>query len=138
VRFKTFSASLIAAVLTAFSVGAAGQSNQQPAQNPSQSQTMQSRQGMMGGGMKGTNMMGPMEMHHQQMLDVMNKLMRSMAAIQNEKDPEALKQKLAEHSALLKQMQDQMTQQGKMMRSMSGMTMRNCPAASDSTAPATK
>ncbi len=45
--------------------------------------------------------MGQMTVHHQQMTETMNKLMQSMTAIQNEKDPAALKSKLAEHRALL-------------------------------------
>ena len=86
-------------------------------------------QGMMGGGMMG--MMGQMTTHHQQMSTLMNKLRESMTAIQNEKDPEALKSKLAEHQALLDQMHSQMTQQGKMMQMMSGQIKTNCPAGAD-------
>jgi hypothetical protein len=89
--------------------------------------------GMMSAGMMG--MMGQMTNHHQQMSDLMNKLMESMAAIQKEKDPEALKSKLAEHSALLKEMHDQMMQQGTMMQNMSGM-MKNMTG--DDTKPSTK
>ena len=63
-------------------------------------------------------MMGQMTTHHQQMSSLMNKMMSSMAGIQNEKDPDALKSKLAEHQALLNQMHNQMTQQGKMMQMM--------------------
>ena len=86
-------------------------------------------QGMMGGGMMG--MMGQMTTHHQQMSTLMNKLMQSMAAIQNEKDPEALKSKLAEHQALLSQMHSQMMQQGNMMQMMSGQIKQSCPGAGD-------
>ena len=48
-----------------------------------------------------------------------------MEAIENEKDPAALKQKLAEHRKLMEQMHGQMMQQGGMMHDMSGMMMGN-------------
>ena len=84
-------------------------------------------QGMMGGGMP--MMMGEMASHHQQMTTLMNKLMQSMNAIQNEKDPAVLKSKLAEHQALLEQMRGHMVQQGKMMQVMPGKANPNCPGA---------
>ena len=56
---------------------------------------MGQRQGMMGQGMMG-GVMSQMTTHHQQMTEFMNKLMQSMAALQSEKDPAALKSKLAE------------------------------------------
>ena len=87
------------------------------------------RQGTMGGGMMG--MMGQMTTHHQQMSTLMSKLMESMAAIQNEKNPDALKSKLAEHRALLDQMHGQMMHQGKMMEMMSGQVNANCVARGD-------
>jgi hypothetical protein len=86
-------------------------------------------QGMTGGGMMG--MMGQMTKHHQQMSGLMIKLMASMKAIEDEKDPAVLKSKLAEHRALLEQMHTQMTQQGGMMKEMSGMMMKNCPIMGD-------
>lgn len=51
--------------------------------------------------------------HHQQVSALMDKLMQSMAAIQSEKDPAALKSKLAEHAT--EGMHDQMVRQGNMM-----------------------
>jgi hypothetical protein len=143
-RFKMFSAMLVVGVLSVFAVAAAAQheehhADQQTTQSQTQLGMMGQGQGTMGGGMMGMmNMIGQMTSHHQEMSDLMNKLMQSMTAIQNEKDPAALKQKLAEHSALLKQMHDQMMQQGNMMQSMSGMMMSNCPAAGNSTSPSTK
>ena len=137
-RHKLFTASLLAASLSAFVIGGAAQKSQQ---NP-QDQTTQGQskpgmmgqgagqgQGMMGGGMMG--MMGQITNHHQQMSTLMNKLRESMTAIQNEKDPEALKSKLAEHQALLNQMHGQMMQQGKMMQMMSGQIKTNCPLSGD-------
>ena len=149
-RHKLFTASLLAASLSAFVIGGAAQKSQQN----SQDQTTQGQsapgmmrggmmgqgadqgQGMMGGGMMG--MMSQMTTHHQQMSTLMNKLMESMSAIQNEKDPEALKSKLAEHQALLNQMRSQMMQQGNTMQMMSGQIKQNCPAVGEAAKPPTK
>ena len=142
-RHKLFVVSLLAAGLSAFVIGGAAQESQQNPQD--QTPQRQSKPGMMGGsmmgegagqdqGMMGGGMMGmtgQMTTHHQQMSTLMNKLVESMAAIQNEKDPEALKSKLAEHQALLNQMRSQMTQQGKRMQMMSGQIKTNCPMAGD-------
>ena len=92
-------------------------------------------QGMMG---EGEGMMGQMTAHHQQMTELMKKLMQSMTAIQNEKDPEALKSKLAEHQALLNQMHGQMMRQGQMMQMMSGQMKGNCPGAGETAKPKTE
>jgi hypothetical protein len=126
-RNKVMKVGMLAAVLGVFALGAVAQHEEHhpQGQGQPQSQTAPSQpgaSGMMSGGMMG--MMGQMTNHHQQMSALMNKLMESMTAIQDEKDPEALKSKLAEHSALLNQMHDQMMQQGTMMQNMSGM-MKN-------------
>jgi len=86
---------------------------------------------MMGGG--GAGQMGEMMTRHQQMMSNMNKLMQSMAAIEAEKDPAALKAKLAEHRAVLEQMRSQMMHQGEMMQQMMGCTQP--PAVSGSIQP---
>ncbi len=138
-RNKVMKVGMLAAVLGAFAVGAVAQHEEHHPQGQAsqpQSQTAPSQPGapgIMSGGMMG--MMGQMTKHRQQMSDLMNKLMESMAAIQNEKDPEALKSKLTEHSALLKEMHDQMMQQGTMMQEMSTM-MKNMKG--DDTKPSTK
>jgi hypothetical protein len=85
--------------------------------------------GMMGNGASMMSMMGQMTTHHQQMSALMTQLMQNMTAIINEKDPVALKSKLAEHQALLNQMHSQMMQQGNVMKRMSGQISSNCPAA---------
>ena len=90
-------------------------------------------QGMMDGGMP--MMMGQMATHHQQMTTLMNKLMQSMKAIQTEKDPAALKSKLAAHQALLEQMRGHMMQQGKMMQTMPGKGNQNCPGMNGNVKP---
>jgi hypothetical protein len=86
---------------------------------------------MMGGG--GAGQMGEMMNRHQQMMSNMNKLMQSMAAIEAEKDPAALKAKLAEHRAVLEQMHSQMMHQSQVMQQMMGCTQP--PAVSGSTEP---
>jgi len=137
--------SMVLAVVFAFGIGGAVQhlsANQAPKGDSAQGQ---SNAGMMGGGMMGQGqgmmgggMMGQMNTHHQQMTGLMNKLMESMAAIQSEKDPEALKLKLAEHQKLLGQMRGQMMQQGKRMQMMSGHAKQQCPGSEDSSKAPTK
>lgn len=102
---KTIGLFALAAVLSVFGIAAVAQQQQQP--------------GVMGGGMMGST--GQMENHHQQMMDNMNKLMQSMSAMEAEKDPAALKQKLAAHRALLEQMRSEIMQQGEMMQQMQHM-----------------
>jgi hypothetical protein len=113
----------LAAVISAFGIAAVAQqqkgSSNEPSSQPSQNQPCQP--GTMGGGMMGMGTMGQMGNHHQQMVDNMNKLMQSMSAIEAEKDPAELKQKLAAHKALLEQMRSQMMQQGEMMQQMQHM-----------------
>lgn len=118
---KSIGVVALAAVISAFGVGALAQQQQRSASEPSNqpSPTQSSKAGMMGGGMMG--MMGQMGNHHQQMVENMNKLMESMSAIEAEKDPAALRAKLAAHRALLEQMRGQMMQQGSMMQHMQQM-----------------
>jgi hypothetical protein len=135
-RYKMLALAGLASILA---IGALAKQQGQTPSNPAPAGPgmMGQQQGMMGGGM----MIGRMMAHHQQMTELMNKLMQSMTAIQNEKNPEALKAKIAEHQALLSQMRDQMAQQGSMMQNMfghmqhSGPMMGATPPPSD-TAPA--
>lgn len=135
---------VLAAILSVSATSVAPQSSTQSTPSQNQTQPGMMHQGMMGqGGMSGgmmgqgkmdggtMGMMGQMSTHHQQMTTLMNKLMQSMPAIQSEKDPAALKSKLAEHDALLKQMRAEMTKQGAMMKNMSGQMRANCAAAAD-------
>ncbi len=151
-KTRIVTSALLAASLLGFGIGAAApRSLADPAQQDqtTQGQTnsgmmggggmMGQGQGMMGqgqGGMMG--MMGQMTAHHQQMLGLMNKLTQSMTAIQNEKDPEALKSKLAEHQKLLDEMRSQMMGQGNRMRMMSGQIPKSCPLVGNQDNPATK
>ena len=59
-------------------------------------------------------------------------------AIENEKDPAALKAKIAEHRALMEQMRGQMMQQGGMMQMMMGGMGGTSNATGDSAKPSTK
>ena len=126
-RHKSIVAFSLAAVFALFAAGALALRAQEPTNPPAgQNQTS-----MMGGGMMG--MMGQMNVHHQQMSTLMNRLMGSMTAIQNEKDPAALQSELAEHLALLEQMRSQMMQQGGMMSNFSGQIQQYCPTAGATT-----
>ncbi len=139
----TLTSAVLAATLLIFGIGAAAQRSSQDQTQQDQTTQGQSKPGMMGGGMmgQGQGMMGMMEQmttHHQQMSTLMNKLMESMAAIQNEKDPAALKSKLAEHQTLLNQMRSQMMGQRKRMQMMSGQIKQSCPMAGDNNKPSAK
>jgi len=82
--------------------------------------------GQMSGGMMGGHMMmGQMMAQHEDMSQLMSKMMQSMAAIKAEKDPAKLKALLAEHAALMDQMHSKMMSQGNMMHDMDG-KMKNC------------
>jgi hypothetical protein len=149
---RVFTSTFLAAVLLVFGAGAAAQHSHDHPEDPAQQdQTAQSKSnpGMMGGGMMGQgagpgkgmmggDMMSQMATHHQQMSELMSKLMQSMAAIRREKDPESLKSKLAEHQALLDQMHNRMMKQGKNMQMMSRQMKQNCPAAAETPKPAAK
>ena len=65
-----------------------------------------------------------LQAHHQQLTERMNKLLRRMEAIENEMDPAALKSKLAEQSALLKETHDRMMRLGDFIRETSGIMMK--------------
>jgi hypothetical protein len=129
-RYKLITVSILAASLSTFVIGgAAKQSQKDPTDQTTSGQSvpgmMGQDRGMMNGGMMGTTKQ--MATHHRQMSTLMSKLMASMTAIQNEKDPQALKSKLAEHQALLNQMHSEMMQQGKKMQMMSSQVKDNCP-----------
>lgn len=133
-RGKLEMVSVLALILATSTIGGSGKSSQQSQdRSAQQSQSGMMHQSTMGGGMMG--MVGQMTSHHHQMTALMNKLTESMTAIQNEKDPAALKARLADHATLLKQMHDEMMQQSGMMQRMSGQIKTNCPAAVDNTKP---
>lgn len=133
---RMLTAAILAGTLSVFAVG--GAIAQREEQHP-ENQTTQAQPKMMGSEMMGMmsmmNMMGHMGQvmtqhhdrmmtQHQQMTGSMDKLMASMAAMQNEKDPAKMKSMMAEHQALLGEMRSQMMQQGGMMQ--------NCPLLGNS------
>lgn len=127
--YKNVIALLGLIILAFFSTLALAQQQANPA--PGKSGPM--GRGPMGGGqmnggmMSGNMMMGQMMTHHQEMSQLMSKMIKSMTAINAEKDPAKLKALLAEHSALLDQMHSKMMSQGNMMHDVAGQ-MKNCPA----------
>jgi hypothetical protein len=142
-KAKILTSTLLGVTLFAFGSGFAARRSAANQTQQDQTTQGQANSGMMGGGMMGggqgmMGMMGQMTTHHQTMSTLMNKLMESMAAIQNEKDPDALKSKLAEHQALLKQMHGQMMQQGNMMQMMSGQIKQSCPGVGETAKPPAK
>ena len=129
-RHKSAVMTIGVAVLAAFAaLGLAQQTN--PPQQGSGAGPM--GRGMMGGGM----VMGQMMTQHQEMSQLMSKMMESMAAIKSEKDPAKLQALIAQHSALLDQMHGKMMGQGTMMQKMAGQ-MKNCPMMGDTSKPAAK
>jgi hypothetical protein len=82
--------------------------------------------GKTGGMMSGGMMMGQNETGK-----LVDQLMKSFAAIEAEKDPAALKEKLAEHGSLLKELQTKVQSQSHMMdmmqHMMGGSMMRDQP-----------
>ena len=111
---KNFSALCIVAALLMSATGVRAQNTQDQPKPGMMEKNMTGMMEMMG-------MMGQMTTQHQDMSDLMKKVMQSMAAIQSEKDSSALKSKLAEHASLLDQMRSKMMQHGDMMQKMSGM-----------------
>jgi hypothetical protein len=102
-RMRVFTFLLVAVLAVYAGRAVAQHSHDHSADSTSQDQTKPGTAGpgMMGqAGMMGQNMSGMMHGmmgNQQQMFALMEKLMTSLRAIQNEKDPVALKLKLAEH-----------------------------------------
>ena len=109
-KSKTLIASLIIAALSLFVIRVAAQHLEHPQ-----------------GGMMSPDMMTQhqqMMSQHQELAKMIDQLNKSFAALENEKDPAVLKNKLAEHGALLKQLQSTF-QQGAGMRGMTGQMMEH-------------
>jgi hypothetical protein len=126
---KSVMGTIALATLTLFSAVVLAQQQT----SPSQEKSGPTGRGMMGGGM----MMGQMMAQHQDMSQLMSKMMQSMTAINSEKDPAKLKALLAEHTALMDQMRNKMMGQGNMMQNMAGQ-MKNCPGMGDAGKPGSK
>ena len=76
---------------------------------------MQQKMAAKGDDAKMAGMMGEMMAHHSEITQLVDKLAQSFAAVQAEKDPTALAKKIAEHGALLKELQAKMAEHEKMM-----------------------
>ena len=114
-RYKRAVVLVLAAPLAAFALAS---SARQPTQE-SRDETIQdqSKPGVPGGTIMGPGMNGMPSRtmtRHEEICETMDKLMKSMTAIENEKDPAALKSRLAEHRALLEDMRDQVILQSMM------------------------
>jgi hypothetical protein len=146
-KTKALATLILPAILSAFAVAGVARQNAEPQAPPAQeqcnpgmmtggmmSQGMMS-QGMMSGGM--TGMIGQMMARRAQMTELMGKLQQSMAAIQKEKDPAALKAKLAKHRVLIEQMRSLMIQQGGMMQGAQG-AAASCPMTDATEKPESK
>jgi len=64
--------------------------------------------------------------HHQEVERLVNQLVDSAVALEADNDPEALRKGLADHRALLAQLQSKLGQRSEMMQRMSE-HMKNCP-----------
>ncbi len=91
---------LVMALLFAFVIGMA-------AQNPPAGRQMGTLRGMAG---PCPMMGGPGGAQHQQMTKLMDQVSKSAAALQKETNLKALKKKVAEHAALVKQLEAQFEQ----------------------------
>ena len=136
---KAIAIGALTLAMSALAVGGLAQRATQDQSPQSQQPTPRMMQGtgpgIMGGGKGTVGQMGQMTNRHQQMIENMSKLIQSMAVIEAEKDPAALKARLAEHRALLEQMRSQMMHQGEMMQQMMGCTQ--APPANESAQPPT-
>ena len=114
-RYQRIAVLIVAAPLAAFAIASSARHPQQE----SRDQTIQdqSKPGVPGGTVMGpgmNEMSSRMMIRHEEICETMDKLMESMTAIENEKDPAALKSRLAEHRALLEHVRDQLIQQSMM------------------------
>lgn len=106
----------VVVLLAAFAVVAAAQhSEHHPAQTTAKPEAkMQSMP------------MGDMMAHHQEMEKLTNQLVDNFAALENERDPAAMRKLQAEHRALLEQLQGKVKERAEMMQKMSE-HMKTCP-----------
>jgi uncharacterized protein HemX len=114
-KYKKMAYSLVV-LLAAFAIGAAAQhSEHHPAQAAAKPEAkMQSVP------------TGDMMAHHQEMEKLTSQLLQSFTALENEKDPSAIKKLQAEHRALLEQLQGKVKERAEMMQKMSE-HMKTCP-----------
>ncbi|MBI3895020.1 MAG: hypothetical protein HY313_03725 [Acidobacteria bacterium] len=118
-KLKTMIAAMLLFVLSLFTFGAAAQrSEHHPEQSPKKSGSP------MSGGMMSQDMMAQhqkMMTQHQEMGKLIDQLVKSFSALENEKDTALLRKKLAENNTLLKQLQSKFQQNSGMMGMMGQM-----------------
>lgn len=114
-KYKKMAYSLVV-LLAVFAIGAAARhSEHHPAQAAAKPEAkMQSMA------------RGDMMAHHQEMEKLANQLVENFTALENEKDPSAIKKLQAEHRALLEQLQGKVKERAEMMQKMSE-HMKTCP-----------
>lgn len=114
-RYERVALLILAAPLAAFAIASS-------ALHPTQESRDQTIQDQSKPGVPGGTILGPekngmpshMMTRHEEICETVDKLIESMTAIENEKDPAALKSRLAEHRVLLEHVQDQLIQQSMM------------------------
>ena len=110
---KRFGGFLLLPALWLFAIQAPAQHSEH---HPAQSQD--NPESSMSGGMLSPDMMAQhqqMMTQHEEMGELIDRLVKSFSALQNEKDPTRVKKDLAEHGALLKELQNKFQQNSGMM-----------------------
>ena len=133
-----FAATVLTAGLSVGTLQAQHDDHQAPAPSADQAK------GKMGMGMMGqmADHMSEMMGGHRQVVDLVAKISQSFAAMQAEKDPAALAKKMAEHGALLKELETKVQAHSAMMEKMDKMEKGDAaatpatPAAPAAPAPA--
>ncbi len=115
----TFVALLGVVVASLLTLGATAQHSQHHPRQDAQKEA--EKMSMMSSGM-----MEQMMQQHQQMEKLVEQLLSSFKELQQETDPEARQSILAEHGALLKQLQSQVKHRSEMMQKMRE-HMKSCP-----------
>jgi hypothetical protein len=114
-RYQRIAVLIVAAPLAAFAIAGSARHPTQESRDQTiqdQSKPVVPEGTIMGPGMNGTP--SRMMTRHEEICETVDRLMESMTAIENEKDPAALKSRLAEHRALLEHVRDQVIQQSMM------------------------
>ena len=118
-------ASLLLAALFLSAIGAAAQHSQHHPQQVTPKGESEA-DSMTAGRMMSHGMMA----HHQEMEKVIDRLLENFAALGSEENRSALKGRLAEHGALLEQLQSKFNQRSEMMKKMMD-HMKSCPMMSE-------
>ena len=115
VNFKNTITVTVGVILALFAGGMLAQDAPKSAPQSTQQMKAKMQEKMKGGGM---GMMGQMMAGHDEISKLVTQLKESAAAMRAEKDPAALQTKLAQHAALIDQLQAKMSAQHSMMQGM--------------------